>query len=189
FAVNNGTSTTNVTVALVGNTATLVPTLDVGSYTITATYNGATEFTGSNSPAALSQVVRQASTTTTVSVAPGNPSSVGQPGTLPATVQAVAPGSGPPAGTVTFTVDGAATTKTLDGSGQVTLTVPLLAGGSHAVTATYNGSGNFATSTTALTQVVERAATATALTVSSPTFFNHAPVTLTATVASLPAGF
>jgi Bacterial Ig-like domain (group 3)/FG-GAP-like repeat len=66
--------------------------------------------------------------------------------------------------------------------------VPLLAGGSHAVTVTYNGSGNFAASTSALTQVVERAATATALTVSSPTFFNHAPVTLTATVASLPAG-
>ncbi len=78
--------------------------------------------------------------------------------------------AGVPTGTVTF-YDGATAfgTGSLNGSGQVTLSISSLAAGSHSITASYGGNGNFASSTSAaLTQTVNKANTTTAISGQSP---------------------
>lgn len=125
-------------------------TLGVGTHTITAVYNGSTAFTTSTSTAA-SQVVTKASTTTAL-VSSANPSTVGESVTFTATVKPQF--SGTPAGTVTFkngTVTlGAATLS----AGVAQYTTSTLAKGAHTITATYNGSSAFKTSSGTLTQTV-----------------------------------
>src|SRR5262249_50080288 len=94
-------------------------------------------------------------TTTTLTASP-NPSTVGQAVTLTATVRPVAPATGTPTGTVTFS-NGAATigTATLGATGTASIVVATLAAGSHSLTAAYAGAGNFQPSTSAVvTQVV-----------------------------------
>jgi hypothetical protein len=105
------------------------------------------------------------STTLTSSL---NPSIWGQTVTLTATVTPPA-GSGISIGTVTFK-DGAATlgSGVLNGSGQATFATTALSAGVHSITAEYAGTENFAASvSSAVSQSVGKAGTATALT-SSP---------------------
>jgi hypothetical protein len=123
--------------------------LSVGSHTITASYNGDANFSGSmGSDSATPQVVNQASITATntkVESAP-NPSVSGQTVTFTGTVAA---GTGTPTGTVDF-LEGSTTlasSVTLDGSDQATFTTSSLAVGSHTITANYSGDPNFAAST------------------------------------------
>jgi hypothetical protein len=128
--------------------------LTVASHTITATYGGDLSRASSTTSTALTQVVNQASTTTTLTSS-ANPALPNQAITLTATVAAAAPGSGTPTGTVTFrdgtTVLGTGTVN----SGQATFTTSTLAAGSHTITAAYGGDTNFAGSTSAgLTQTV-----------------------------------
>src|SRR5207245_2982873 len=132
---------------------------------ISATYVGDTNLSTSTS-AAVSQVVNKASTTTTVTSSL-NPSVVGQSVTFTATVAIVSPGAGSPTGTVNF-LDG----TTVIGSGTLSATAPFtasfstgsLAVGTHSITVTYVGDGNFLTSTSAaVSQVVNKASTTTSL--------------------------
>jgi hypothetical protein len=128
--------------------------LAVGSHSVTAVYGGDGNFTGSTT-AALTQTVNADATTTAV-VSSANPSVSGQSVTFTATVSANAPGSGIPAGTVTFK-DGSRTlgTAALNASGQATFATSALAVGSHSITASYAASTNFKASTSAvLTQTV-----------------------------------
>src|SRR4029077_17880153 len=101
--------------------------------------------------------------TTTVVVSSLNPSTVGQLVTFTVTVTANAPGAGTPTGTVTFK-DGTTIlgTGTLNASGQATFSTSSLSVASHSITAEYSGDGNFFGSTSsALTQVVNKANTTT----------------------------
>jgi len=137
-----------------GSASIVVSTLATGSHSLTAAYGGAGNFLASTSTA-VTQVVNAGDTTTTLTATP-NPSRFGQAVTLTATVAAVAPAAGVPAGTVTFS-DGAATigTATLGANGSASIVVSTLAAGSHSLTAAYGGSGNFLASTSAaVTQVV-----------------------------------
>src|SRR6266581_2175518 len=147
-------ATISVTTTAGVTTATFTTsTLAVGSHSITATYGGDTNFTGSTS-AVLTQTVNKASTSTTVASS-ANPSVFGQSVTFTATVVVVAPGAGSPSGTVTF-LDGATAlgSGTLSG-GTATFTTSALAIGSHSITASYGGDTNFNGSTSAvLTQTV-----------------------------------
>jgi hypothetical protein len=189
FSINNGSSTSNVTVALVGNTATLNSVLDVGTYTIGATYQGAANFAGSTAAGSLSQVVTSASTNLTLSVAPTGPVSFGQPVTFTAAVAAVPPGAGVPTGNVTFNVDGTLVTRPLDNTGHATLTL-VLGGGSHSVTASYGSTPDFLGSTASapVQPVVAPTGSTTTLSVVPTSVFSGQPVTLTATVTGVPAG-
>jgi hypothetical protein len=166
------------TVALSGGVASLTTaTLTVGPHSITASYGGNTNFTGSTS-STLTQTVSQA-TTTTALTSSLNPSTFGQPVTFTATVSS----SSGPTGTVQF-FDGATSLGTAPLSGGVaSLTTSALTAGTHSITATYGGNTNFAGSTSsAVTQTVNPASTATALTSSlDPSVFGQ-PVTFTATV-------
>jgi hypothetical protein len=92
--------------------------------------------------------------------------------TFTATVTVDTPGAGAPTGTVAFSANGTpigctAGTQALD-SGAATCTTSALPAGDDHVTATYQGDTSFATSaSTPLSQQVDKAATATALSAAS----------------------
>ena len=92
------------TASLVGSTATLViSTLSGGSHSITASYAGDNNFTASTSGSPLTQTVDLASTTTSVVSSSANPSIVGEPVTLTASVSTtVSPTIGVPSGSISF---------------------------------------------------------------------------------------
>ncbi len=180
--------------------------LPAGANSITAEYGGTTNFNGSTS-AAANQQVNAANTTTTLAVGilvSGNLQTTstvyGQPVTLQATVQPVAPGAGVPSGTVTFydnLVTGPIATASLNGSGvaSVTLSNPLPVG-SNSITAVYGATTSYNGSTSApQTQVVNQSGTTVTVTSSAQlvsgttyTAVYSQPVTFTATVSPSGAG-
>ena len=160
--------------------------LTVGSHTITADYNGDTNFLASSgNDSASPQVVNHASTTTTVNSAP-NPSVSGQTVTFTATVAATS-GTGTPTGTVNF-LEGSTTLASgvsLSGSGQATFSTTSLTVGSHTITANYSGDTSFLTSTgndSTSPQVVNQASTTTTLASAANPSVSGQTVTFTATV-------
>jgi hypothetical protein len=115
-------------------------------HSITATYNGDSNFLGSAGSVAGGQTVNQAVTTTSVSSS-ANPSTPGQNVTFTATVAVTAPGAGTPTGTVQFAVDGNNLGGAVALSGntaQASTSTITVAGSPHTVTATYSGDVNFA---------------------------------------------
>jgi hypothetical protein len=140
------------TVTLTGGTANVsTSTLTVAAHSITAVYNGdANDATSPSSP--VSQVVTKAATSTSL-MSSLNPSSAGQSVTFTATVTPST--SGTPTGTVIFKSG----TKTLGskplGGGTASVIVSTLAVGTDTITAIYNGSTDFAGSTSdSVAQVV-----------------------------------
>jgi len=180
-------ATALATVTLVNGRASLtVSTLTSGSHSLTAVYNGSPNFNASTS-AVVTHVVNAGNSTTSLTSTP-NPSTTGQTVTLTATVSAVAPATGTPTGTVTFR-DGATALSTVTlVNGSASFQTAALAVGSHPLTATYNGSATFATSTSpVVTQVVNApaaAATSTSLTSTPNPSTVGQTVTLSATVTS-----
>jgi hypothetical protein len=148
---DNGTAIGNpVTVSTAGGVTTAAATETItttGAHTITAVYSGDGTFAASN--ASLTQNVNLGQTKTTLTASP-NPATPGQQVTFTATVT-ITSGTGTLSGTVTFK-DGSATlgTGTLNGAGVATFTTTTpLTPGSHNITAVFNGSTSFATSTSA----------------------------------------
>jgi hypothetical protein len=119
-----------------------------------------------------------------------NPSVFGQTVTFTATVTVTAPGSGTPAGTVTFK-DGATVlgTGTLNASSVATFSTSALAVASHSITAEYDGNASFLGSVSSVvTQTVNRAYTTSAVVSSlNPSGFG-ASVTFTVTVSPVAPG-
>src|SRR6266567_8254800 len=175
-------ATVLATVTLANGSASFVTsTLAVGSHSLTAAYSGGGNFLASTS-ATVIHTVNPGSTSTSLSSTP-NPSTLGQTVTLSATVSAVAPAVGVPTGTVTFR-DGATSLGVVTlVNGSASLTVSTLTTGSHSLTAVYSGSPNFNASTSpAVTQVVNPGNTTTSLTSTpNPSNFGQT-VTLSATV-------
>jgi probable HAF family extracellular repeat protein len=127
-----------------------VSTLGVGDKAITGVYGGDANFTSSKSEV-LSQVVGAAATTTTL-VSSVNSSNYKQSVTFTATL--VPQFGGTVTGSVTF-MDGATMLKTVGVSGGMAkYTTSTLAPGAHNITATYNGSTEFTSSSGAVTQTV-----------------------------------
>jgi len=137
-ALNNG-------VAIYNNS-----NLAVGTKSITAVYNGGSTYASSTS-SALSQVINKVATTTALTSS-ANPSSFGQSVTFTA---AVSPQySGTPTGSVTFKLGAKILqTVTLSG-GAASYTTTTLPTGSDNISATYNASASFITSSGSLTQQV-----------------------------------
>ncbi len=159
--------------------------LSGGAHLITAVYQGDAYSIASTSNA-ISQVVKPASTTTTITSS-ANPSTFGQSITLTATVSAAV---GTPTGFVTFE-DGSTVlgTGSLNASGIATLSTGALGAGPHFLVAVYNGSGSFASSPSiSLLDTVSQAATTTSLTSSTLTAAVGQNVTFTATVAAVAPG-
>jgi uncharacterized repeat protein (TIGR03803 family) len=145
-----GTSTLSDGAATIQTT-----TLSVGPHGLSASYLGDGGFLSSTSPNA-SVTVGRATTTTTLASAP-NPSTRKQLLIVTATVAAIVPAAGIPTGQVQF-FDGKKRlgTATL-ASGAASLQVAFNSMGSHGLTATYGGDGNFVGSASVpLTHTVSR---------------------------------
>jgi len=183
----NGGSTIGTGTLSGGLASISTSTLSVASHSITADYNGDANNNTSNS-SAVTQVVSKDSTTTSLTSST-NPSVFGQSVTFTATVAAVSPGTGTPTGAVTFKQGGTTLGSGTLSGGSASFTTNALAVGGHSITAVYGGDSNDTTSTsTALTQTVNKDATTTSLTSNAnPSVFGQS-VTFTATVAAVAPG-
>ncbi len=167
-----------------GSASVGAPSLAVGAHSIIARYTtDSADFVDSSGSA--SQQVDMASTMTGLASS-ASPTVFGQGITLTATVAAVAPGAGMPGGTVTFrdgTADLAGTSLV---GGRATYDTAGLSVGTHSLTASYNGDGNFKSSAASLSLTVNQAPTSTAVISSAnPSVFGQ-KVSFTAAVCPLP---
>ena len=165
-----------------GTTATL-PVLGVGDHTITASFGGDGNFDPASTTAMVS--VTRAQSIVSVS-AQTNPSALGQPTSLTATVSATAPGL--PTGTVTFT-EGDANYGTANlTAGQASIELRSLGVGDHTITATYSGDDSFAASSSASTQTVTPGASEVAVPAPTNPSVVGQPTTIAVTVTAAVAG-
>jgi hypothetical protein len=174
----NGTTPLGTAPIVNGQATLTVPSLPVGTNSITVTaINTATSGTLTSPPTQ----VTVAKATITVSLASSvNPSSPGQAVTFSATVHAGA------TGLVTF-LDGTTVlgTGTINAAGIATFTTSTLAIGSHSVTASYGGDSAYNSSISAvLTQVVGKIPTVVTIVASAPAQLLHTGVTFTANVTA-----
>jgi hypothetical protein len=170
-------------VALAGGQAThQTSSLTSGTHTVTATYSGATNFSGSSGSLSGGQIVNLNATTTSVGSSQ-NPSTFGQSVTFTATVSS---GAGTPSGNVQFTIDGNPAATVALAGGQATFQTSSLAVGNHAVSATYTGNATHAGSTGSLGggQDINQAPTTTGVSSSANPSVSGQSVTFTATVSS-----
>jgi hypothetical protein len=162
-----------------GSASFATANLTAGSHSITASYNGDSNYSTSSS-STDTQTVNKAGTTTTLTSS-ANPSTTGQSVTFTATVSAPAA-----TGTVTF-YDGVTTLGSggLSG-GKATFITSTLAAGPHSISATYGGDPNYSSSNSpTLTQTVSSSLIATTTSPASslnPSTYGQS-VTLTATVS------
>ncbi len=140
--VSDGVNSCTATVAA-GQCSLVLNT--VGARTLTATYAGDANFSGSTS-AGAAHTVAQAGTTTTITADTPDPSSVNQAVTVTYMVTVTSPGSGMPTGNVTVS-DGVNSCTATVAAGQCNIT--LTTSGMRTLTATYAGDANFSGSTSA----------------------------------------
>jgi hypothetical protein len=161
--------------------------LGSGKHAVTAVYSGDSYFASSSS-GPLTQTVAKASTEV-VLTSGMNPAPFGSTATLKANVKALAPGSGTPAGTVTFR-QGETVLATVQMSGaSAAYSLKTLPPGEHTITATYSGDANNEASKSApLTQTVVKATTATTLTSTLDPAPYGSSATLKATVKAVAPG-
>ncbi len=180
--VSDGTQSCTATVTA-GSCA--IPFNTAGARSLTATYAGNTNFSGSVSTAAPHQV-NKANTTTTVTSDTPDPSVVGQPVTVSYTVIVNAPGSGTAIGNVTVS-DGTTSCTGTVAAGSCSLSFPTA--GAHPVTATYAGDSNFnGSASAAAPHTVNKAGTTTTILSDTPDpSLVNAPYTVTwSTVVNAP---
>jgi hypothetical protein len=163
-------------------------TLAAGAHSLTASYGGDTNFSGSTSSAVTVTVTAGVATTTKLSSSAASAVS-GTSLTFSAVVSA-ASGSATPTGTVTF-LDGttALGTGTLDATGTATYATSALAVGAHSITAAYAGAGGFAASTSSAVSVTITAVPASfSLGMSPATGTVSSGSSVTTTITITPAG-
>jgi hypothetical protein len=175
----NGTATLGSVAPSAGVANYTTATLAVGTNSVTASYGGSATFNSSTSTA-VSEAVNKASTTTAL-VSSVHPSIYGESVTLTATVKPHYTGT--PSGTVTFK-NGTTTLGSVTlSAGVAKYTTTTLGLGTHSITAVYNGSASFNLSTsTAVSQVVNKATTTTTLTSSANPSTVGESVTFSATI-------
>ncbi|MDT4942629.1 MAG: hypothetical protein QOJ34_2718, partial [Pseudonocardiales bacterium] len=109
-----------------------------------AAYSGSANYQPSTSTTLTNTVTK--ATSRAIVTTSGTPAAVRTSVVFTTTVTAVAPGVGVPTGNVTFTIAGSgggSAVVALNASGQAAFATSTLAIGTHAVTAVYNGDGNF----------------------------------------------
>jgi alpha-tubulin suppressor-like RCC1 family protein len=136
--------------------------LAAGPHAVVAAYSGDSYF-GPGQSAAVGQSVKRSATKLTLASAK-NPAPYGYTGTLKATVKAIAPGAGVPAGQATFS-EGPTTLATVAlVNGTAQLSLKALAPGAHELTVSYGGAANYEASEASIVQTITKAATAVTLT-------------------------
>ena len=155
----------------------------VGSHTVSATYNGDTNY-GSSAAAATTFTIGRASAQIGVS-SDRNPASPGQSMTFTASISASA-GLPTPTGSVQWS-DGPSSLGIAALNGGKAVWMGSLPAGLHAITASYSGDATFSTATSAVySQTVSKLGTATALSVAANTLI--AAVTPASAGSGIPTG-
>ncbi|MBI3409508.1 MAG: Ig-like domain repeat protein [Planctomycetes bacterium] len=174
-----------------GTTSFSTSALGVGNHIITAVYYSDFQFATSTGSTSITPILVQDGTTTTVTSTP-NPSTFGQTVTFTATVSAVDVTAGVPAGTVTFT-EGAVTLASnvaVDATGHASFSTSTFTVGNHTITATFNPSTGWLTSTgndSGTPQLVQDGTTTVVASTPNPSTFGQL-VTFTATVTAVDVG-
>jgi autotransporter-associated beta strand protein len=188
-------ATLNVTAgfaAAVGNTFTII----TSSGPLIGTFNGLPDGSSFNANGQTfranytsnSVLLTRVFPTTTTVVSSANPSNFGQPVTFTASVSGGSPSVAAPTGSIVFTIDGTAQSPVPLTNGQATLSTAALGTGTHTITAAYSGDANFNTSTSsAVTQTVNKANTTTTIEISRGAFFS-AIFSIVARVAAVAPG-
>jgi hypothetical protein len=158
--------------------------LSVGAHSISARYNN---FNNNFSPStnSFTQVVNPIGTSMSIASTPTN-AVYGQAVTLIATVAAVAPGTGVPNGSVTFTVDGVAQAPVaVNVNGQAGIVLSNPTGGNHTITARFNnGTTTYAPTTASINLPVAPGTTTMSISSSANPAFVGQGVVFIATIAS-----
>ncbi|OPF78109.1 hypothetical protein VT50_0219920 [Streptomyces antioxidans] len=182
FTVAGGPTLTG-TLDATGQACVTTSGIPVGTYAVTATYNGDGDISGSTDTGSVT--VGAGASTTTVSASPASPT-CGESVTICAQVAAVAPSTCTPTGTVTFVITGGPTlTATLDATGQACVTTSDLTAGSYTVTATYGGSTDVESSTGTASITVGQGASTTSVSVLPTPSVCGESVTICAQVAAV----
>ncbi len=179
----NGVNIADPVTIAAGGASLTVSSLSSGSHAMTAVYSGDESFVASSG--SLSYTISAADTTTTVG-ATVNPSVYGQETSFDATVAAVSPGSGTPAGFAQFRDNGADLGPAVPlRGGRASLALSSLPAGAHTITAAYQGDDSFNRSTSAaILQTVNKAPATIVLTGLAQTFDGYPRA---ATVSTRPA--
>jgi hypothetical protein len=161
-----------------GSASVTISTLGAGTYSIVATYSADINFAASSSPVVIEKVIG-ADSVVTITASP-NPATYGQTVSFRATVRP-AQGSAIPTGTVVFS-DGGTTLGPvpLDATGAASFNISTLSVGTHTITASYNGSGNFDPSSATVNETITAIPTTLALTASPNPAALGQPVTIVA---------
>jgi large repetitive protein len=169
-----------------GQASLTLSNLPAGAHTVTATYSGDSVYAADPADP-VNQTVLPGATATTLS-STAEPSVHGQAGSITATV-ASGPGQGTPTGTVTFAVDGTQLPAVALTNAKASMKLAPLAVGTHSITAAYSGDANHTASTSAaLTQVVNQAtASASLTTTGTPSVYGQSG-SVTATVKAVSPG-
>jgi uncharacterized protein (TIGR03437 family) len=183
--LENGSPLNATPIAVTAGQAQFSVTSTTGVHSITASYSGDSNFTGSASTT-LTETINQANTSISIPAMSGS-AIFGQTQTFSATVSAISPGAGTPTGTATF-FDGSATlgTGTLNGSGVASVSTASLSAGNHSITAAYSGDANFTSSGPSgpLSATIAKAATTVTLAANPNPAVYGQPISYTATVTS-----
>jgi len=182
---DGSTSLGSGTLDSAGKASISVSSLGASAHSITAAYQGTTNFVGSTS-APLVQTVSKSPASIALTSAP-NPSTFGQDVAFTVHVQSAGgPVGAAPSGTVSLN-DGTISLGTvkLDNNGAAILTAASLTAGTHVITASYGGDANFSGgSSNPYSQVVNKAVTGTLLASSANPATVATAVTLSATVTA-----
>lgn len=188
--VGSSTAAATLNVTLAGNPAAgsaTTSTLAVGSYNVTATYAGDSNYSAGTATLGYLQVVTQVQTSTRLTATP----SPGNAGNTVVIATTVTPSSGSitPTGSVTLTDTLNGYTITLGGgahalsNGAYSYSTATLAPGAHTLTATYSGNTDDATSSATISLTINRPTTTTTVTAAPAAPIAGKPVAITAVVA------
>jgi uncharacterized protein (TIGR03437 family) len=145
--------------------------LSVGNHSITAKYLGDTQFASSTSSTPVVYTVDKAGTGVTTVINTLGSGVFGTAMTFATTLSISSPGAGTPVGTITFK-DGANSIGTANvnaGASTYYVTTSSLSVGNHTIFATYNGDGDFLTSSTGIGLSVTITKATLAVSITSPT--------------------
>ena len=169
-----------------GHAAVHTSALSVGDHSVQAFYVDASNFISSNGTLIPQQHVNVAFSSTTIVSDTPDPTVVGQDHTVAVHVDAVAPASGVPTGTVTVTdSDGNGCSAVLDGAGNGSCDLPSTSAGTKTIDAHYEGDTSFGVSdaTSGNHEVDAADTTTTVATDLNPAVLGQS-VTFTATVSA-----
>jgi hypothetical protein len=183
---------TIATVAVSGNQAAYATTYSTaGVHSITATYSGDANNSGSVSSSLTEQIGEVHFRSQTTLATSESPSFVGQPLTLTATVTSI-DGAIPNGELVTFYDDGTELGTGATAGGVATLATSSLSAKTHTIKAAYAGDATFERSSGMVTQVVSKYATTTVMVSSlNPSVYGQAVIwtaTVTSTGPNTPTG-